>query len=39
MEKDEISKESNNIKIARDKGVTSSDWLVLIKKSILTKRA
>ena len=27
MEKNKISKESGNIKIARDKGVTSSDWL------------
>jgi hypothetical protein len=27
IEKNKISKESKNIKIARDKGVTSSDWL------------
>ncbi len=25
--KNKISKESENLKIARDKGVTSSDWL------------
>jgi hypothetical protein len=27
MEKNKISNESENLKIARDKGVTSSDWL------------
>jgi hypothetical protein len=29
MGKNKISKESKNLKIARDKGVTSSDWLGL----------
>jgi hypothetical protein len=29
MEKNKISKESENLKTARDKGVTSSDWLGL----------